>query len=263
MKSAGYFTAIRGKVSHSTPYSPYPWDLVLDRGAEGGKTTSKVVDSYRASTEEGIRAAKDAGKPFCLMINVSDPHKPFYGEGPKGRIVTDPNKPSRVFTAEETPTPDFLFDDPVVRQEMARYYSTVRRADDCVGKVLQALEASGEADDTFLMFLSDHGMPLPFAKTQLYPHRTRTPLIVRWPRVTKPGSVDRHHMVSAVDFLPTLLDIIDVAHPEGLDGRSFISLLKGEQQSGRESVVKEYNENSGGSRDPLRAVESLPDQPDR
>jgi len=256
MKSAGYSTAIRGKVGHSTPYSPYPWDLVLDRGPGGGKAIRKVVDSYRTSTEEGIRAAKDAGKPFCLMINVSDPHKPFYGEGPRGRTVVDPNKPSRVFTTEETPAPGFLFDDPVVRQEMSRYYSSVRRADDCVGKVLEALEASGEADCTFIMFLSDHGMALPFAKTQLYHHSTRTPLLVRWPGVTKPGSVDHEHMVSAVDFLPTLLDVVEAAHPEGLDGRSFAPLFHGEQQSGRETVVKEYNENSGGSRDPMRAVQS-------
>jgi N-sulfoglucosamine sulfohydrolase len=106
------------------------------------------------------------------------------------------------------------------------------------------------------MFLSDHGMPLPFAKTQLYHHSTHTPLISRWPGVTKAGSVDQQHMVSAVDFLPTLLDVVGVAHPEGIDGRSFASLLKGETQDGRQMVIKEYNENAGGSRDPMRAVQT-------
>jgi N-sulfoglucosamine sulfohydrolase len=111
------------------------------------------------------------------------------------------------------------------------------------------------------MFLSDHGMPLPFVKTQLYHHSTHTPLIIRWPGVTRAGTVDDRHMVSAVDFLPTLLEIAGVAPAAGLDGRSFASLLRGEDQAGRDMagwdmVVKEYNENSGGSRDPMRAIET-------
>ena len=63
-------------------------------------------------------------------------------------------------SAGEVPIPGFLFDDPKVREELALYYSSVRRADDCVGEILQALEASGEANNTVVMFLSDHGMPL-------------------------------------------------------------------------------------------------------
>lgn len=256
MKKAGYFTAIRGKVPHSTPYSPYAWDLVLDMLPDGTRSPVKNAASYGNSTEQGLRAARSAGKPFCLVINISDPHKPFYAEGQSGETVPDRNVPSKVFTPEEVPVPGFLFDDPVVRKELAHYYSSVRRADDCAGEVLKALEASGEADRTLVLFLSDHGMPLPFAKTQLYHHSTRTPLIVRWPGVTRAGSWDRRHMVSAVDLLPTLLDAVQIAHPEGLDGRSFLPLLKGEDQAGRDMVVKEYNENSGGHRNPMRAVET-------
>jgi N-sulfoglucosamine sulfohydrolase len=256
MKSAGYFTAIRGKVSHSTPYTPYDWDLVLDTLPDGARAHMKDAESYGISTEQGIRAAKEAGKPFCLMINVSDPHKPFYAEGRGGETVPDPHKPSRVFTPEEVPIPGFLFDDPVVRKELAHYYSSVRRADDCVGRVLEALDASGEAKRTVVMFFSDHGMPLPFAKTQLYHHSTHTPLAIRWPGVTEAGAIDREHMVSAIGFLPTLLDIAGAPHPEGLEGRSFAPLLRGESQQGREAVFKEYNENAGGSRDPMRGVQT-------
>jgi N-sulfoglucosamine sulfohydrolase len=256
MKKAGYFTAIRGKVAHSTPYSPYAWDLVLDTLPDGKRAGVKNIASYRTSTEQGLRAAKAAGKPFCLIMNVSDPHKPFYAEGKGGQTVPDVNVPSKVFTPEEVPVPGFLFVDPVVRKELAHYYSSVRRADDCAGVVLEALAASGEADRTLVLFLSDHGMPLPFAKTQLYHHSTRTPLIVRWPGVTTAGTWDRRHMVSAVDFMPTVLDAVGIAHPEGLDGRSFLPLLKGEAQADRDMVVKEYNENSGGHRNPMRAVET-------
>ncbi len=200
--------------------------------------------------------AEEQGKPFCLLVNVADPHKPFYAQSRRGETIPDPHVPSRVFTPDEPPTPGFLFEDPVVSKELAHYYSSVRRADDGVGHVLRALSESGEADRTLVMFLSDHGMPLPFAKTQVYHHSTHTPLVFHWPGVTEPGSVDDRHMVSAVDLLPTLLDVVGIAQPDGMDGRSFAPLLRGETQEGRDLVIKEYNENAGGSRDPMRAVET-------
>lgn len=249
MKEAGYFTAIRGKVSHSTPYHPYEWDLVLDGHP-------KDVASYGRSTKEGIAKAREAGKPFCLLVNISDPHKPFYATGKKGEKIHDPHKPSRVFTAEEVPVPGFLFEHPDVRTELAQYYSTVRRADDCAGEILGALKESGAGEDTVIFFLSDHGMPLPFAKTAVWHHSTHTPLIVKWPGITKAGSVDHRHMVSAVDLLPTFLDVTGIKHPSGMDGRSFESVMRGKKQAGREYIFKVYNENSGAGRHPMRSVQS-------
>ena len=250
LKAAGYFTAIRGKVSHSAPYQPYPgWDLMLDRLPDGTQAHPKNVESYYLSTRHAIERAQAAGKPFFLNINISDPHKPFYGE-----VDPEPNQPSRVFSAGEVPIPGFLFDDPAVREELALYYSSVRRADDCLGQVLRALDESGQTEATLVMFLSDHGMPLPFAKTQLYYHSTRTPWMVRWPGVTKAGAVDDAHMISSVDLVPTLLDVLKLAHPPGIDGRSFAPLLSGQPQEGRDYVVTEYNENAGGFRHPMRAI---------
>ena len=255
MKAAGYFTAIRGKVSHSTPYHPYAWDLVLDDVTEN--LHPKNVESYYDSTNKGLAAAEEAGKPFCMIINVSDPHKPFYAMGKKGEVVDDPNVPSHVFTAGEVPVPGFLPDEPIVRKELAHYYSSVRRADDCVGVVLKALDESGHAADTVVMFLSDHGMPLPFAKTAVYHHSTRTPWIVRWPGRVKPGTVDEDHMISAVDLTPTLLEIAGIAPPEcGFDGRSFLPLLTVGKQDNRDHIIKEYNENAGAGRHPMRSVET-------
>ncbi|MCB1278651.1 sulfatase [Prosthecobacter sp.] len=253
MKDAGYFIGIRHKVSHSTPYSPFPWDLIL---GEEKKDDVKNPASWGKAATQGIEAAKAAGKPFCLLLNIADPHKPFYAEGGKGQTVPDDNVPSKVFTPEEVPVPGFLPDDPVVRKELSHYYSSVRRADDSLGMILAALKASGEDENTIIVFLSDHGMPLPFAKTQLYHHSTRTPLMIRWPGVTKPGAVDDTNMVSTVDLLPTLLDMVGVAKPDGFDGRSFAPLLKGESQDGRDMVFKSYDENSGGQRTPMRAVQT-------
>lgn len=249
MKNGGYYTAIRGKVSHSTPYQPYAWDADLTTGPTGRKLHIKDVQSYGECTLRGINAAKAAGKPFCLNINISDPHKPFWKPN-------DPHKVSRVFQPAEVPIPGFLFDHPDVRKELALYYSSVRRADDAVGSILQALTKSGHADETIVIFLSDHGMPLPFAKTQLYHHSTWTPWIIRWPGVTTAGSVNDSHMISAVDMLPTMLEMAGLRIPAGLDGSSFVSVIKGQEQKGREAVFKVYNENAGGNRHPIRGLQT-------
>jgi N-sulfoglucosamine sulfohydrolase len=63
-------------------------------------------------------------------------------------------------------------------------------------------------------------------------------------------------MISAVDLLPTMLDIAGIEPPQGFDGRSFAPTLRGESQSGRGVVYKVYNENSGGNRSPMRSVQS-------
>ena len=249
LQNSGYYVAIRGKVPHSTPYQPYKWDDDLTTTPDGGKEPIKDVPSYYRSTKRGIAAAAKAGKPFALNINISDPHKPFWKPNDRHPV-------SRIIEPAEVPIPGFLWDDPVVREELALYYTSVRRADDAVGAILRALEESGKKDDTVVMFLSDHGMPLPFAKTQLYHHSTWTPWTVRWPGVAEPGAVDRDHMISAIDMLPTLCGIVGAKVPAGVQGRSFLQLIKGEKQEDRDFVIKEYNENSGGVRHPIRAVQT-------
>jgi N-sulfoglucosamine sulfohydrolase len=121
---------------------------------------------------------------------------------------------------------------------------------------LEALKASGEEGNTIIVFLSDHGMPLPFAKTQLYHHSSRTPLMIRWPGVTKDGAVDEEHLISTVDLLPTILDMLGIASPGGFDGSSFAAVLKGEKQPKRTMIFKEHNENAGGQNTPMRAVQT-------
>lgn len=255
-QDAGYYAAIRGKVPHSTPYTPYGWDQDATMQPNGRKFALKDPASYGKSVEQVVKAASQEQKPFCLMVNISDPHKPFYGVNGKGQPVDDPFVPTKLFNADTVPVPGFLHDSPAVRQELAHYYNSVRRADDCFREVMNAVEASGKSEDTFILFLSDHGMPLPFAKTQLYHHSTHTPLLVRWPKVTQAGSVDSQHMVAAVDFVPTLLDVMQHAHPnpETLQGLSFAPLLRGESQPGRDHVIVQYNENSGRKRHPMRGI---------
>ena len=250
LNDAGYFTAIRGKASHTTPHYPYAaWGKDLSNDTNGSKPHIKDVPSYGASVTAGIAAARKANKPFYLNVNISDPHKPFWKPN-------DKYPASKVFKAKDVPIPGFLFDHQEVRAELALYYTSVRRADDAVGSILDALDQSGAADDTIVVFLSDHGMPFPFAKTALWHHSTHTPLMVRAPGITKAGSENTQHLVSSVDFVPTFLDLLGLPHPKKQDGASFAALIRGETAPGFDAVFKVYNENSGGIRNPMRAVQT-------
>ena len=80
LRDAGYYVAIRGKVSHSSPYQPYAWDEDLTILPDGEKAHIKDIASYGESTARGIANAKKAGKPFFLSVNISDPHKPFWSQ---------------------------------------------------------------------------------------------------------------------------------------------------------------------------------------
>ena len=95
-------------------------------------------------------------------------------------------------------------------------------------------------------------MPEPFAKTANYYHSSRTPLIVRWPGVTKEGAIDKQHMIGTIDIFPSILDMLGLDLIKGLDGRSFAPLLKGEKQEDRDYVYTMYEENVGGNRQPTR-----------
>ncbi|MBT4821352.1 MAG: sulfatase [Lentisphaerae bacterium] len=264
LRDNGYFTMIRGKASHSSPYHPYPaWDISFDEELKANRVNIRDPKSFYDYTKKGIEAAKATGKPFYYSIDIHDPHTALYSFScKKGKVSTKlngpdrDNPPSRVFREDEITVPGFLPDTPLSRKEVTAYYNSVRRADDSFGNVMKALRDTGVWDNTLVVFFSDHGMPFPFAKTAMYYHSTHTPLMVHWPGVTKPGSVDDEHVVGTVDILPTLLDAAEIGRPAGLDGRSLASILKGGKQRDREFVYVMYEENVGGNRQPMRGITS-------
>ena len=264
LREHGYFTMIRGKSHHSMPYVPYPaWDINFDNELKANKINIRDTRTFYKYTMNDIKAAKAAGKPFYFSIDIHDPHTALYSfSAKKGEISTDlnhqdiDNPPSRIFTPDEIRMPAFLPDTPLARTEMTAYYNSVRRADDSLGNVIKALKDSGVYDNTLIVFFSDHGMPFPFAKTAMYYHSTHTPLMVRWPGVTTADTLDDTHVVGTVDIQPTLLEAVGIDVPEGIDGRSFASVLKGDRQEDRDFVYVMYEENVGGNRQPTRAVVS-------
>ena len=250
LKASGYHTGILGKVGHSTPKKSMKWDYSFDQKDLGN---GRNPDIYYQRSQVFLNESRAAKKPFYFMVNSHDPHRPYCNPE---KLTAGAAMPSRVYKPEEVNVPGFLPDLPGVRAELATYLNSTRRLDDTFGKVMQALKESGEADNTLVLFITDNGIAVPFAKCNAWFHSSRSPLLVRWPGVIKPGTRDDNHFVSVVDFFPTFMEATGVNGPKGLDGRSFVPLLKGQSQQGRDHVFTQIDSKAGGAAVPMRCVQN-------
>ncbi|GAB4107975.1 MAG: hypothetical protein Kow00105_13010 [Phycisphaeraceae bacterium] len=111
------------------------------------------------------------------------------------------------------------------------YLRCVASVDDNIGRVLDYLDEAGLAENTIVVYSSDQGWYVGehgwYDKRWMYEPSLKTPLIVRWPGVVKPGSVSKQ-MVSNLDFAETFLDAAGLPIPEDMQGRSLLPILKGE-----------------------------------
>ena len=249
-QKAGYLAGILGKVPHSTPCRSNKWDYSFDQPQLGN---GRDPELYFQRCADFFARCKREKKPFYIMVNSHDPHRPFHVPG---KPIPGAKEPSRVYKPADVTVPGFLPDLPGVREEFCTYLNSARRCDDTFGRVMQALKESGFEDRTLVMFLSDNGISMPFAKANCYLASTRTPWIVRWPGVVKAGACDREHFISGVDYLPTVLEAVGIPAPKRLDGRSFLPLLKGQPQDGRDAVFTQIDRLSSGSAFPMRCVQT-------
>jgi len=132
---------------------------------------------------------------------------------------------------------------------MRDYLKCIASVDDNIGRVLSYLEQSGLTDNTIVIYSSDQGFYLGehgwFDKRWMYEESLHMPFIVKWPGVTKPGSVNTD-MVQNLDFAETFLDIAGLPIPEEMQGRSLVPLLKGQTPNEwRKSIYYHYYEYPG------------------
>jgi arylsulfatase A-like enzyme len=127
---------------------------------------------------------------------------------------------------------------------MADYLACVRALDDSIGDLLSYLESTGLDKNTVVIYGSDQGFFLGehgwFDKRFMYEESIRSPFLVRWPGVTKPGSVSKE-LVSNLDFAETFLDIAGVEVPADMQGKSLKPILAGEKvENFREAFYYHY-----------------------
>ncbi|MGU3468668.1 sulfatase [Methylobacterium sp. C33D] len=249
LRDEGYYTAASHKISHMRPASSFPW-----LGQEEGTDRHPLV--HAAAFQVAMMEAEAQGKPFFVQCNINDPHRPFYGSPQAARKdhgqqgVYQVAKP---VTAADVTIPPNLDDLPKVREEVAQYWNSAQRMDVAIGHILDALQESGHAGNTLVVFMNDHGMPFPFAKATCYDHGSREPVLLCWPGMGPPKRFDNR--TTNVDLLPTLLEILGIETKATFDGRSWAPILRGETVPDPEFVVTYVNEVSNGMAYPSRGLQ--------
>ncbi len=189
-------------------------------------------------------------EPFALVVSFYDPHSPFkFPDEYAGRYQPESFKAPRFSEADRNVRPKVFRDltDRDAQGIQAAYYTSLAFVDHEVGRILDAVDNLGLADDTIVVYLGDNGYMLGehgrFEKHCFYEPAIHVPLLIRWN-----GHLPANHridsMVELVDLFPTLLDLLKIAPPTGLQGRRFVPLLKDEPgATGRDVVFSEYLEN--------------------
>ncbi|HVX63345.1 MAG TPA: sulfatase [Pirellulales bacterium] len=250
--AAGYRTARIGKY-HVGPEAVYHFDRFLP-----GNARSPVA--MAENCREFINA--DDSKPFFLYFCTADPHrsgdqvdsvpeKPnAFGNRPQGYPGVTPVH----YDPQDVIVPPFLPDTPACRAELAQYYESVSRVDQGLGRLVEILQKAGKYDDTMILFISDHGMAFPGAKTNVYEPGLRSPCIVRRPKQRERGGASKA-MVSWIDITPTILDFagaLDEKHK--FHGRSFLRAIDEQQPAGWDEIYASHTFHEITMYYPMRVV---------
>jgi N-sulfoglucosamine sulfohydrolase len=236
LRDNGYVIGVTQKFHLSPPWK-YPFRHRLSAGMDPG--------SHRKAAAGFFQACGDA--PFFLMANIGNTHRPFRPHL-RGSDIP-PVQPG------EVQVPDSFPDTPAMRADYAEYLSTVQCADACAGAILEALRASGQYDNTVILFTSDQGFCYHRAKATAYDAGLRVPFIIAGPDIA-PGRT-HDHLVSHVDVVPTLLDFVQAPQPANLQGRSLTPLLRGDHSAPwRSHVFGEHNAHGPNPKEyyPIRCV---------
>ena len=199
----------------------------------------QITDGIGA--DEVVRLLKQhRQKPFFIAYGLYRPHVPwivpesYFAQYPLEEIKVFPFDPSELKTAPPiaywTQPPDFGMSELQKRQAIRAYYAATTYMDAQVGKVLIALETLGLADNTIVVFWSDHGWQMgqhgQWMKQDLFEHSAKVPVIFAGPGVAKHGATCRR-TIEHLDIYPTLIDMCGLAgSPTNLHGESLVRLLE-------------------------------------
>ncbi len=205
---------------------------------------------------------RNRNHPFMLYINFLEPHMPFFG--PLDHVhdpdkidlpanfddPLEPNEPLRYRAKRARCMEEYGKDAPTIRGLIARYYGLVTQVDRSVGGILKTLEDLGLADNTIVVYTSDHGDMMGshklVAKSVMYEEAVRVPWLLRVPRMGRRQRVISH-ATSHIDLVPTLLDLLGSEARDGLPGHSLVPVLRGETKR-PDDVHIEWNPGQGALR---------------
>jgi iduronate 2-sulfatase len=193
------------------------------------------------------RCAKDRSRPFFLAVGFYRPHTPYVA--PQEYFKGYPEERMPVVEGWEEDQKDIPplglashkqehedLNDELRRQAVQAYFSSITFMDAQVGRMLDALERLGLAENTIVVFTSDHGYHLGehglWQKMSLFEESARVPLIIAAPGTSQSGGAAKSP-VGLVDVMPTLTELCEVKAPDNLQGQSLVPMLKDPSEKGR------------------------------
>lgn len=238
---------------------------VFDYDASGAyPNTAKYIGekfSTEMFTDEAVQFLQDydasaASAPFFLYLAFTSPHDPR----------TPPGEYASMYAPAEMPVPEnFMPEHPfdngemrirdevlapfprtpeIVQQHIADYYGMISHMDAEIGRVLKTLEATGQLENTLIIYTADHGLAVGqhglLGKQNLYSHSIRVPSIFAGPGVPEGKTVDA--LTYLYDVFPTVCELTAVACPDTVEGRSLVPLMHGSAERVRETVFAAYRD---------------------
>ena len=174
------------------------------------------------------------GKPFVLFLSWGPPHAPYHTAPEKHRklfegktLTLRPNVPKEL--------------EAKARKDIAGYYAHMAALDDCMGEILETLDGAGLADDTILVFTSDHGDMLyshgAMKKQQPHEESARVPLLLRYPSALGREERTVDMPIDTPDLMPTLLGLSGIDPPETVEGSDFSGVVLGAEKPWNDAVL--------------------------
>ncbi|HEU4658354.1 MAG TPA: sulfatase [Capillimicrobium sp.] len=213
LHEVGYESILIGEQHISKDPAAIGYDEVI-------KVSTTQVASVAPLAMEVLQRTRD--RPLFVSVGFFETHREFLGPGDLRDVHCSQPPPN-------------LPDAPETRADVAAFKASARTLDHGVGMVLSALESAGLADDTLVIFTTDHGMPFPGAKATLYDRGLGVTLILRGPEPFNRGHVV-DAMVSHIDVYPTICGYLELPQPDFLQGVSLMPLVRGEVDRVRDEI---------------------------
>jgi arylsulfatase A-like enzyme len=263
MKAAGYETFHVGKKGNSADLIQKRFDHELylqdNQVRTSGEHGKQIIDDALVLLEN-----RDDKKPFFMYLGFAGPHDPRVAAQhyldqydrekiplPKNFLPIHPFDDGWMSGRDEALAP-WPRTKEVVRKHLHDYYGCITSIDTHIGRLIERLKASGELDNTIIIFSSDHGLAIGshglFGKQNLYEDGMKVPLIVAGPGI-QPGKSDA--LVYLYDIFPSTCELVGAEIPAGLDGQSFAAIAQGKAAStgARDSLFLAFEASQRAIRD--------------
>ncbi|MEO6784846.1 MAG: sulfatase, partial [Chthoniobacteraceae bacterium] len=231
--------------THAYNNSPYYADGPEKLKWEGYDAIAQTRDA-----QGYIESRTKSEKPFLLWLSWGPPHNPYETAPPKYQAMYPPEK---IQLRGNVPPESQAR----ARKDLAGYYAHCTALDDCIGDLLATLKSTSLAENTIIVFTSDHGdMLLSHAlqrKQKPYEESARVPMLFRLPASLGITPRRVEGTINTEDVMPTLLGLCGVAIPKSVEGLDFTGYMRGgKDPSGGAAIVQcaapfgEFSRRNGG-----------------